>query len=35
MSDTLLVAYDCDNAEKIKESAKCVGVARLPQSYGN
>jgi len=35
MLDSLLVAYICDNAEKIKESDKCVGVANLPQYYGN
>jgi hypothetical protein len=35
MLDLLLVAYSCDNAEKIRESDKCVVVAKLPQYYGN
>jgi len=35
MLDFLLVAYSCDNAEKIKENAKCVVAAKLPQYYGN
>ena len=30
MLDSVLVAYSCDNANKIKESAKFVGITRLP-----